>query len=73
MSCAGASLVVAFMLLNAAILSGKGALAIAVSQTQSFFWLILEMIFSLRLPYMYEAIAMCFGIAGACVITFAKK
>lgn len=73
MTAAGSSLVYAFILLNAAILSGKGALAIALSQTQSFFWLLLEMVFSLRLPFFYEAVAMGFGIAGAIVITFAKK
>jgi len=70
---AGICIVVAFILLNAAVLTGKGALAMAVSQTQSFFWLLLEMVFSLRLPFFYEAVAMGFGIAGAMVISFAKN
>ena len=44
MSLAGFILLMAFMCLNAALLSGKGALAISITQTQSFFWLILEII-----------------------------
>lgn len=73
MTAAGLSIVLAFICLNAALLSGKGALAMAISQTQSFFWLLLEMTFSFRLPYFYEAMAMTLGIAGAVVITVAKK
>lgn len=63
----------AFFCLNLAVLSGKGALAMAITQTQAFFWLILEIIISLRIPYGYEAIAMAVGITGATVIAFAKK
>lgn len=71
MMIAGFFLTIAFVLLNAAILSGKGALAISITQTQSFFWLLLEILISLRVPHAYEIVAMAFGITGACVI--AKK
>ena len=67
------ALISAFIFLNAAILSGKGALAMAITQTQSFFWLLLEIIISQRIPFSYEAVAMTFGIAGACIIALAKK
>lgn len=73
MSLAGFVMVAALYLLNAALISGKGALAMAISQTQSFFWLLFEIVISLRIPYAYEAIAMCFGICGAIVITVARK
>ena len=63
----------AFLCLNAAMLSGKGALAMAITQTQGFFWLLLEMVISLRVPYLYEVTAMFFGIGGAAVIALAKK
>ena len=73
MSLAGLSCIIAFILMNAAVLSGKGALAMSISQTQSFFWLLLDMILSLRFPHLYEVFAMSLGIAGAIVITCAKK
>ena len=63
----------AFLCLNAAMLSGKGALAMAITQTQGFFWLLLEMVISLRVPHLYEVTAMFFGIGGAAVIALAKK
>jgi drug/metabolite transporter (DMT)-like permease len=71
MMIAGLFLTIAFVFLNAAILSGKGALAISITQTQSFFWLLLEILISLRVPHAYEIVAMGFGITGACII--AKK
>ena len=63
----------AFLCLNAAMLSGKGALAMAITQTQGFFWLLLEMAISLRVPFAYEVFALFFGIGGAAVIALAKK
>ena len=71
MMIAGLFLTLAFVFLNAAILSGKGALAISITQTQSFFWLLLEILISLRVPHAYEIVAMGVGITGACII--AKK
>ena len=73
MGLAGLSIVGAFILFNLALISGKGALAMAISQTQSFFWLIFDMVFNQRMPHGYEAIAMAIGVAGASVIIFAKK
>ncbi len=73
MTLAGFVINLAFLFLNAAVLSGKGALAMAITQTQSFFWLILEILISLRVPYVYETIAMGFGIMGASIIAVAKK
>ncbi len=63
----------AFFFLNLAVLSGKGALAMAITQTQAFFWLLLEILISLRVPYLYEAVAMAVGISGATAIALAKK
>ena len=71
MMVAGFFLIMAFVFLNAAILHGKGALAMSITQTQSFFWLLLEIVISLRVPHVYEIVAMGFGIVGACII--AKK
>ena len=62
-----------FLCLNLAVLSGKGALAGALSQTQSFFWLMLDIIFQMRFPQLYEVFSMALGIAGAAVITLSKK
>jgi hypothetical protein len=73
MSLAGFVIESAFFCLNAAMLSGKGALAMAISQTQSFFWLLLEFIISFRIPFFYECCAMAVGLAGATVIALAKK
>jgi len=73
MATAGFIIEAAFMCLNAAMLSGKGALAMAISQTQSFFWLFLEMVISFRVPYLYECVAMGVGLSGATVIALAKK
>ena len=70
---AGFSAILAFICLNKATLTGKGALAMAITQTQGFFWLLLEMVISMRVPYLYELCAMCFGIGGAIVIALAKK
>ena len=73
MMCAGLLINLAFMFLNAAVVSGKGALAMAITQTQSFFWLLLEMTISLRMPRVYEVLGMAIGIAGASIIALAKK
>jgi drug/metabolite transporter (DMT)-like permease len=73
MMVAGLFLILAFVFLNAAILSGKGALAMSITQTQSFFWLILEIIISMRVPKGYELVAMGVGVAGAVIIAQAKK
>jgi chloramphenicol 3-O-phosphotransferase len=73
MATAGFIIEAAFMCLNAAMLSGKGALAMAISQTQSFFWLFLEMVISFRVPYLYECAAMGVGLSGATVNALAKK
>lgn len=73
MCIAGFFAIFAFLCLNAAMLSGKGALAMAITQTQGFFWLLLEMLISFRVPFAYEVVAMFFGIAGAAVIALAKK
>ena len=70
---AGFIIEAAFLCLNAAMLSGKGALAMAISQTQSFFWLFLELVISFRVPYLYELVAMGVGLSGATVIALAKK
>lgn len=70
---AGITCLLGFIFSNLAVLSGKGALAMAVSQTQCFFWLLLDMVIHLRFPHLYEVFAMALGIAGAAVITFAKK
>lgn len=70
---AGYSILGAFLFLIAAVLQGKGGLAIALTQTQSFFWLLLEMVFSFRIPSIYEGVSIAFGITGAAIITFAKK
>jgi hypothetical protein len=48
MMCAGILINLAFMFLNAAVVSGKGALAMAITQTQSIFWLSLEIGISTR-------------------------
>ena len=73
MCLAGFTCLLGFIFLNLAVISGKGALAVAVSQTQSFFWLLLDMVIHLRFPHLYELFAMALGIVGAAVITFAKK
>ncbi len=73
MTLAGLFAFFAFIFLNAAMLSGKGALAMAITQTQGFFWLLLEIIISFRVPFAYEVVAMFFGIGGAAVIALAKK
>lgn len=73
MTIAGFFCLLGFVLLNLAILSGKGALAVAVCQTQSFFWLLLDMVLLLRYPHFYEVLAIALGVAGAAIITFAKK
>ena len=73
MALAGIFCILGFIFLNLAVISGKGALAVAISQTQSFIWLILDMIFHLRFPHLYEVFSMALGIGGAAVITFAKK
>jgi uncharacterized membrane protein len=70
---AGLLINLAFMFLNAAVVAGKGALAMAITQTQSFFWLILEICISLRMPRGYEVLGMMIGIAGASIIALAKK
>ena len=70
---AGFIIEAAFLCLNAAVISGKGALAMAISQTQSFFWLFLEFVISFRVPYLYELVAMGVGLSGATVIALAKK
>ena len=70
---AGFIIEAAFLCLNAALLSGKGGLAMAISQTQSFFWLFLEFVISFRVPYLYELVAMGVGLSGATVIALAKK
>ncbi|TNV78049.1 hypothetical protein FGO68_gene6526 [Halteria grandinella] len=73
MATAGIAICCAFQLLNLSVLSGKGALSMAISQTQNFFWLFFDMVLSLRFPFVYEAVAMGVGICGACIITLAKK
>ncbi len=73
MTFAGLLINLGFMFLNAAVVSGKGALAMAIIQTQSFFWLLLEIIINLRIPKSYEALGMSIGICGAVVIALAKK
>ena len=73
MSIAGFVMIGALVFLNLAIITGKGALAMAISQTQCFFWLLLEVTVSLRVPHFFEVFAMAIGISGACIITFAKK
>ena len=73
MMVAGLLINLAFMFLNAAVVSGKGALAMAITQTQSFFWLVLEITISLRMPLGYEVVGMACGIGGAAIIALAKK
>ena len=73
MMCAGILINLAFMFLNAAVLSGKGALAMAITQTQSIFWLSLEIGISMRMPRGYEIAGMLVGVAGAAIIALAKK
>jgi drug/metabolite transporter (DMT)-like permease len=73
MMCAGILINLAFMFLNAAVVSGKGALAMAITQTQSIFWLSLEIGISMRMPRGYEVAGMLVGVAGAAIIALAKK
>jgi drug/metabolite transporter (DMT)-like permease len=70
---AGIMINLAFMFLNAAVVSGKGALAMAITQTQSIFWLSLEIGISMRMPRGYEVAGMLVGVAGAAIIALAKK
>lgn len=73
MAIAGAFCLTGFIFLNLAVITGKGALAIAVSQMQSFFWLLLDIMLDFRIPHFYEIVSMALEVAGAAAITFAKK
>ena len=73
MSVGGFVLFMAMYLINMAVNTGKGAIAMAISQTSNFFWLIFDMVLNLRMPFLYEMIAMVIGLIGATIIALAKK
>ena len=73
MTLAGTFCFSAFMFQVFALMSGKGAIVQAVSNTQSVLQLILEIFIDRRVPNASEIISMCFCIAGAFNIAMAKK
>eukprot|EP00347_Sterkiella_histriomuscorum_P023398 403334788 len=70
---AGVAITSALTFLNFALKLGKGGLAIAISQTNSCFQLIFEMIFESRIPNIYEVIAIAFAVIGAMIIAIVKQ
>ena len=73
MTLCGSILVISYNLLIAAVLSGKGALAMAINSTQNFFWLFLDIVINLKVPKVYEFGAMVIGIIGATMIALAHS
>ena len=63
----------AFLCQVFALESGKGAIVMAVVNTQSFFQLMLEVLVEARIPTILEVASIAFGILGASFIAMAKK
>ena len=73
MTLAGIFCFAAFMCQVYALKSGKGAIVMAIINTQSFFQIMLEVFVEARIPTFYEIASIGFGILGAFIIAMAKK